>query len=58
MLSTVRAVRVPRLVTLPCAAVARVPVMVPVELTVPAMVIFPANATVEEATVLFGVMVR
>jgi len=37
--STVRAVKVPRLVTLPCAAVARVPVKVPVTVRLSAIVV-------------------
>ena len=37
--STVRAVKVPRLVTLPCAAVARVPVNVPVTVRLSAIVV-------------------
>ena len=37
--STVRAVKVPRLVTLPCAAVAKVPVNVPVTVRLSAIVV-------------------
>ena len=39
ILSTVKVVRVPKLVTLPCAAVAKVPVNVPVTVRLSAIVV-------------------
>jgi hypothetical protein len=55
ILSTVKVVRVPRLVTLPCAAVAKVPVKVPVTVklsaTVTSEVVCPIVTAIPEVSV-------